>query len=230
MQDYNPHNSDSRRWGIAATVAYAAVVYMLLAYAGLWYNRKPSTSEKGIVVEFTAPPEEQTPPPPPAVTETAPAHERLDVRDNSRQVSGTDEKTQTVNPKALFKMNKGGADAPESVGNPFAQKGESDLAKGNGGGLKPEGNEFLDRGLQGRGLAGALPRPDYPGNQSGTVVVRVTVNRSGEVMSATYEPKGSTTSEAALVEAAVRAAQRARFVESRAFVQGGTITYVFKIR
>ena len=45
-----------------------------------------------------------------------------------------------------------------------------------------------------------------------------------------FEPKGSTTSDKALVDAAIAAARKARFTESKAFVQGGRITYVFRMK
>jgi TonB family protein len=71
----------------------------------------------------------------------------------------------------------------------------------------------------------------YPaGNKGGKVVVRVAVNQSGVVTEAAYEPKGSTTSDKALVDAALAAARKARFTESKAFVQGGRITYVFRMK
>ena len=100
---------------------------------------------------------------------------------------------------------------------------------GTGPGLNPDGLDQLDQGLQGRGLVGDLPKPSYPGSKSGKVIVRVTVDASGRVTSAAYEPKGSTTDAAELVEAAKAAARKARFTESRAAVQGGTITYVFRM-
>lgn len=87
----------------------------------------------------------------------------------------------------------------------------------------------MDQGLKGRGLVGALPKPDYPGNRSGKVVIRVTVDASGRVTGASFEPKGSTESDPRLVEAAIAAARKARFTESRAAVQGGTITYIFRM-
>ena len=141
---------------------------------------------------------------------------------------GKDETTQTPNPRALFNMNKGGADEPDNAGNPRAPEGE-DKASGTGPGLNPDGLDQLDQGLQGRGLVGDLPKPSYPGSKSGKVIVRVTVDASGRVTSAAYEPKGSTTDAAELVEAAKAAARKARFTESRAAVQGGTITYVFRM-
>jgi hypothetical protein len=128
-------------------------------------------------------------------------------------VTGKDEQTRTVNPKALFKMNKGGADQPENAGNPKAQEGEKDEAKGTGGGLNPEGNDQLDQGLQGRGLVGDLPRPSYPGNKSGKVVIRVTVDKTGRVTNAVYEPNGSTSSDNALVQAASVRVQKGGIVD-----------------
>lgn len=136
--------------------------------------------------------------------------------------------TQTPNPRALFKMNKGGVDEPDNAGNPRAPEGE-DKASGKGPGLNPDGLDQLDQGLKGRGLVGALPKPDYPGNRSGKVVIRVTVDASGRVTGASFEPKGSTESDPRLVEAAIAAARKARFTESRAAVQGGTITYIFRM-
>lgn len=57
----------------------------------------------------------------------------------------------------------------------------------------------------------------------------MTVGPDGSVTSAAYEPKGSTSGDPALIEAALAAARKAKFTESRAPVQGGTITYSFKL-
>ena len=169
------------------------------------------------------------PPKPRVRTATEPrVHDRTAPVEQTAQVSGKDETTQTPNPRALFNMNKGGADEPDNAGNPRAPEGE-DRASGTGPGLNPDGLDQLDQGLQGRGLVGDLPKPSYPGSKSGKVIVRVTVDASGRVTSAAYEPKGSTTDAAELVEAAKAAARKARFTESRAAVQGGTITYVFRM-
>ena len=98
------------------------------------------------------------------------------------------------------------------------------------GGINHAGNVQLDTGLQGRGLVGELPQPSYPGNESGKVVIRVTIDKSGQVTNAVYEPKGSTTSNQAMVNAAIAAARKARFTESKSFVEGGTITYKFNLK
>lgn len=57
----------------------------------------------------------------------------------------------------------------------------------------------------------------------------MTVGPKGDVTSASFEPKGSTESDSGLIEAAMAAARKARFTESRAAVQGGTITYIFRM-
>ncbi len=154
--------------------------------------------------------------------------ELTEPEERTAQADGRDEVTQTPNPRALFKMSKGGVDEPDNAGNPQAPEGE-DKASGTGRGLNPDGLDQLDKGLQGRGLVGALPKPSYPGSKSGKIVVRVTVDAAGRVTSAAYEPKGSTESDAALIDAALAAARKARFTESRAAVQGGTITYIFRM-
>lgn len=184
------------------------------------------------VVEIEKPTSPPPPPPPPQPkVKEAPRHERPSTKvDNSRQVSGTDQQTRTVNQRALFKSSKSGADEPRNAGNPYAKQDTVATASGTGGGLNPVGTDALDEGLQGRGLVGALPTPDYPGNSSGEVVVYVVVNNRGEVTSATYEQRGSTTTDRALINAAIAAAKRARFTESRVHNQGGRITYIFKMK
>ena len=180
------------------------------------------------LVDFTEPPVPEPPKRPVKVANEPRVHDVVAPVEQTAQVAGKDPVTQTPNPKALFKMNKGGADEPDNAGNPRAPQGE-DKASGDGPGLNPDGLDQLDQGLQGRGLVGNLPKPSYPGSKSGKVVIRVTVDAKGKVTGASYEPKGSTTDAAELVGAAKSAALKARFTESRATLQGGTITYVFRM-
>ena len=214
---------------------FAALYFALVAAAMHLFSfemRLPEPQGHAILVEFEQPRPVPAPPlPPPVKRSEAPRHEKLATVDNTQQISGKAEETRTVNSRALFKMDKSGADAPENAGNPQAKEAPEEKAKGTGGGLNPLGTDALDAGLQGRGLVGSLPEPIFPpGNQGGKVVVRVTVDQSGRVTAATFEPKGSTTSASARVEAAVSAARKARFTESRAYIQGGTITYIFKLK
>ncbi len=157
-------------------------------------------------------------------------HDEPAAEEQNNPARGEAPRTQTVNPRALFRQSQSGPDEPENAGNPRASRAEEDAASGRGTGSSPEGSDQLDKGLQGRGLVGALPKPRYSANESGKVVIRVTFDRTGKVTDATYEPKGSTISNPELIEEARKAALQARFTESRSFVQGGTITYLFTLK
>ena len=213
------------------TALYVVLLAVAFQFGEFSIRPKEHPQSDIIYIEYVKsdPPPKPEPEPAPKVKE-APRHENLAPRDNSQQVSGKAEETRTVNQRALFKMSKDGADKPANAGNPYAKRDTVTKAAGTGGGLNPVGSDALDEELQGRGLVGSLPQPIYPdGNKGGKVVVRVAVNQSGLVTEAAFEPKGSTTSDKALVDAAIAAARKARFTESKAFVQGGRITYVFRM-
>lgn len=228
MYYYDPDNRSPRRWAIVAAAVYG--VLLAGSFAAVSFDFTPALEKPGdtILVDFTEPAPEEPPRPPVQVAEEPRVHDEAALEEQVAQAAGKDEVTETPNPRALFKMNRGGADEPDNAGNPRAREGE-DKASGRGPGLNPDGLDQLDKGLQGRGLVGDLPRPSYPGGKSGKVVIRVTVDARGRVTGASYEPVGSTTDAPELVAAARQAALKARFTESRAAVQGGTITYVFTL-
>ena len=228
MYYYDPDNRSPRRWAIAAAAAYG--ILLAGSFALVRFDFTPALEKPGetILVDFTEPVEVEPPRPPVKVATEPRVHDEAAPVEQVAQAAGKDEVTQTPNPRALFKMNRGGADEPDQTGNPRAPEGE-DKASGKGPGLNPDGLDQLDKGLQGRGLVGALPLPSYPGGKSGKVVIRVTVDARGHVTGASYEPVGSTTDAPELIAAARQAALKARFTESRAAVQGGTITSVFNL-
>lgn len=228
MYYYDPDNKNPRRWAAIAAAVYCVLLVGSFALVSFDVSRVVEKPGDTILIDFTEPPVPEPPKPPVKVATEPRVHDVAAPVEQTAQVAGKDEVTQTPNPKALFRMNKGGADEPDNAGNPRAPEGE-DKASGSGPGLNPDGLDQLDKGLQGRGLVGSLPKPAYPGNKSGKIVIRVTVDASGKVTGAAFEPKGSTESDAALVAAAVAAARKARFTESRAAVQGGTITYIFRM-
>ena len=222
----------SKHFAYIFSVLYVVLLAVAFRFGEFSIRPKEQPQSDIIYIEYVKqdPPPKPKPKPAPKVKE-APRHEKLAPRDNSQQAAGKAEETRTVNKRALFKMSKSGTDKAANAGNPYARQDTVTTAAGTGGGLNPIGNEALDEGLQGRGLVGDLPQPIYPaGNRGGKVVVRVAVNQAGAVTEASYEPKGSTTSDKALVDAALAAARKARFTESKAFVQGGKITYVFKMK
>lgn len=96
---------------------------------------------------------------------------------------------------------------------------------GRGSGTSGSGISYS---LAGR-TASDTPKPRYPGREEGTVVVKITVDRSGKVTQAEPGQRGSTTMNPDLLDAARKAALQARFnVDNNAAAfQTGTITYRF---
>ena len=144
------------------------------------------------------------------------------------------EKPREVNQKALFPAKNNSGD----------QKGEGEnTEKGNQG--SPFGSpdaKSHDTGSTGSGntpefsLAGrnalSLPKPAYNYQVEGKVVVEVQVDRYGNVINAVPGVRGSTTLNEYLLDAAKKAALKAKFdVKTDAqTVQKGTITYHFLLQ
>ncbi|MBR6117494.1 MAG: TonB family protein [Paludibacteraceae bacterium] len=80
--------------------------------------------------------------------------------------------------------------------------------------------------LDGRGLVGRLPKPANSFNQEGTVVVKISVDKDGNVIDA--EVSGGNISDKATTDLALEAAKRAKFTSATSIKQTGTITYKFK--
>lgn len=159
----------------------------------------------------------------------APAHETTAKKESSVQTSGEAERTQTVNPNALFKPTVGNAD-PVAAGNRLAPDGDEEMNRGEGVGYNLQGTDQLDAGLQGRGLREGLPKPSGSFQSSGQVVVYVTIDNNGNVTSAEIRQQGTTTQDATLRCMALEAARKAKFKPSTRMSQGGTITYKFNLK
>jgi TonB family protein len=154
--------------------------------------------------------------PKPVTTPAKPVEETAPVRE--------------VNQKALFPGRTEGSTATsqgssEGAGNQGVEEGGPDGSATEGG----TGSASSGFSLSGRYIVGELPRPAYNADAEGRVVVRITVDREGRVTSAVYEQAGSTTNRGELVEAARKAAIRARFTPSESDLQTGTITYIFRL-
>ena len=119
-------------------------------------------------------------------------------------------------------------------------KGSSGNTAGNGSQGSPTGNSNTGKttGVGGLGtgtsaqvgnrLVVYLAKPDYADSSSeGTVVVAIQVSATGAVISANVT--SSTTSSAALKNAAIVAAKQSKFSEGDR-TESGTITYRFKLR
>ena len=179
-----------------------------------------------------------TPEPKPELQQSAPTDQRRDLApahveeakvESSNQTSGEAEKTETVNPMALFKPVTGNSAEQVPVGNRLAPDGEKEMNKGEGTGYNLQGTDQLDQGLQGRGLREGLPQPSKDYNTAGIVVVSVEIDADGNVTSAKVKLNGTTTTDAQLHKLAEEAARKAKFRPSQRTLQGGTITYEFKL-
>jgi len=112
-------------------------------------------------------------------------------------------------------------------GSPDGTPGANQYGLGGGSG-SGAGGKGISYNLSGRN-ARSLPKPTFPGNEAGVVVVEVTVDKYGKVTKALPGIKGSNTVDTDLLEAAKKAALEASFntdTNAPAF-QKGTITYHF---
>lgn len=114
---------------------------------------------------------------------------------------------------------------PGNQGDPNGQPGVKRYGPGGGTGNEPSFK------LDGR-RALSMPKPKYPGNEGGDVVVEVTVDKLGKVTAARAGIFGSTTSDPDLLQEATKAALAAKFNvdNNAALVQKGTITYHFVLQ
>lgn len=135
--------------------------------------------------------------------------------------------------------------AKNAFGGGKSDNGSTIASQGNtyGGGNQgsPNGTEGAKQyglgGGEGKGIsfnlsgrnARSLPKPAFPGNEAGIVVVEVTVDKFGKVTKAVPGIKGSNTVDPDLLEAARKAAVSASFNtdQNAPAFQQGTITYHF---
>ncbi len=113
-------------------------------------------------------------------------------------------------------------------GNQGYVTGDPNSKNRSGSGLGNSGSGF---DLTGRSLVGSFPNPSYSIQEEGIVVVQITVDKYGQVVSAEYQLKGSTTQNSTLKKAAIDAAKKAKFNSdpNAAAFQKGTITYHFEL-
>lgn len=123
---------------------------------------------------------------------------------------------------SLFGQGSSG-EVNEQKGDEFGQPDASVLE-----GLSKGKGEAGD-GLDARGL---IYEPTISDNsqRSGDVVVKVCVNAAGEVTTAKYTQRGSSTTDSYLINLAEKSAKKYRFTKSEAKEQCGTITIHFIVK
>lgn len=236
---------NSKTYACIFSALYVALIVVALLF--VVFEPRPIAMEQHDVmyIEFIEP--ESPPEPPKVARETpkvstpipdskrseTPPHKTPAPEESTQQSGGPAEETKTVNKRALLQMPTVGTDEPADVGNEMAKLDTVTTVTGKGQGRSQYGdvNALVDAGLQGRGYDD-LKRPSYPpGNKYGTIVVRVIVNPEGKVVSAVPISAGTTTSDAELRAAAEKAALNSKFKKIDGLGdQGGTITYVFKLK
>ncbi|URW79249.1 TonB family protein [Xiashengella succiniciproducens] len=112
-----------------------------------------------------------------------------------------------------------------------ALTGDPNVTNRTGTGQGSEGVDY-SHSLKGRTADGEWPRPEYPIEEQGKVVVNVTVDKNGNVIRAEATPYGSTFQNKELWRAAERAAFKAKFNKApeAAAEQHGSITYHFNLK
>lgn len=147
----------------------------------------------------------------------------------------TASKAPTVNSKALYSNKATGRSTTESGSSEGIYKGQGNMGDVDG---TPESDNY-SKGLGGNGIGFNLngrnpmhlPKPEFNVLEEGTVVVEITVDQNGKVISANPGEKGTTVANKTLWAAAKKAALESKFnSKSDAPVkQVGTITYHFKL-
>lgn len=148
-------------------------------------------------------------------------------------------------PKAVFKgvngTGTGGneADSYKKGGSEGIAGGQGDQGRPGGnpdsknytGGGKGSSGVRIASGLSGRGIARAYKYQD-DFNENATVAVDVRVDKAGNVISANYQLRGSTTSESFYKEKAVEIVRKSKFTAAPngPDEQTGTVLVNFKVR
>ena len=117
-------------------------------------------------------------------------------------------------------MAGGSGDQGRPGGNPNSDNYSGPGGRGNSG-------VSISRGLQGRRITG-MPSFEDDFNENAKVAVDIKVDGNGKVISATYQPRGSTTSDASMKSIAIRKAMQVKFNSGEE--SAGTIVFNFKLK
>lgn len=140
-------------------------------------------------------------------------------------------------PRAMFTGEESDEEEPSNEGLTY-EPGDQGVETGDVSSDNYEGDVSMGKGdydvgydLGGRGLL-FLPPIDKNEQETGDVVVRIKVDREGNVLFANHQLKGSTTNDPTLVRLAEEAARKAKFQNdpNAPAEQWGTITFKFKLK
>ncbi len=151
--------------------------------------------------------------------------ERLAEAARQEKIANINKRTKNAFGNGKSKAKTQGKTFPS--GNQGRENGSTDSDNYKNAGLGNKGYAF---DLKGRNSI-SIPKPEYDLQESGKVVVEVTVDRNGKVTNARPGVSGSTTANISLLQAAKRAALKATFNSDNKApaYQRGTITYHFQL-
>jgi len=244
----------NKRTAIIGTLLFHVLVIIVLVFTGLT-PPTPPRPEIGVEVNLGSydegmgdkqpdkPIEEiSTPPPTPqklSTDEKVVTQEQVKtvkVNDKVNNTTKTDPVTEPVEEKKvvdkrfIFKKNKktvkSSSEGPDKKPGDKGKK-EGDPNATNYVGSHGNGISFSLRGRKGK----SLPKPRESYIEEGTVVVKIWVNKKGEVTNAEVQEKGTLTPNTQLRKLAIKAAKASLFdaKPDAPEVQVGTIEYVFEI-
>ncbi len=249
MEYYNPNDNRSKRYAAIALIVVLVIFVSILSFVSISVEpsaprdlmisvdmtesneepeeieREEEKEEKKEVIHNVAKGDERAKE---SVDKPSPANTKPAEEPKSEAVNGKAEETQTKNPHASFDPSMALSTERISAGNMSAEEADEETRKGGGSGPDLEGTDNLSQGLQNRGLREALPKPKKNYNVTGIVAIRVKVSKSGSVTHAEYSLSGSNTQDSVLIELALEAARKAKFVESD-MESEGIITYNFEL-
>ena len=259
MAGNNRIRENSERKGVVTGVVMTAVLHLcalaLVSFTGLKYIYPPP-QEQAMLIDFTDEPaalvEEQYGTEPQAEEVNLDKAVRLVQQSSSPEVADRENltpetapddfgdveipdppKEKEINTRALFRNpnNKANKDtlAPQSAAEP-SDKLKAGHALGNTMTGNTDGTPKAN--VRGRNTVGTIPKPSYPVQEDGIVVVDIIVDRNGKVIGATPGGAGTTASDPTLWAAARKAAMETYFNRdvNAPVQQSGTITYVFKLK
>lgn len=168
---------------------------------------------------------------------TKPTEVEPEITQPKEEIIEQEEPKQVVNQNAIFQPRPSETPNTSTSQGNFGKSGDqgkvdgsknSDLLGDKNYGL---GDEGFKTDLAGRSVVTKPSIVDHS-QLTGVVVIKIKVDRNGNVISAKYTPRGSTTTNASLVSKAEKAAYQTQFSESPngQMEQWGTITVVFKVK
>ena len=242
--------------GIAFTVSLHAALFASCFYTGFTYLDPPPPEQEQILIEFdeieVEKPKQVWNGTQPRAVEPKPKEPINLVQKSEAQHEGTktneapeskvddfgDVETpdplpeKPIDNRALFR-NPNNKTQKDTLAQQTADKVSDALKAGHAQGNTKVGETSGEPNakLAGRSVNGTLPRPNYPAQTAGKVVVEIWVDCNGQVTEAHPGAEGTTVTNRELWKAATEAAKRASFnvIPEDGKKQKGTITYIFKL-